>query len=137
MRSLYLIFVLFQTVHSYFDCLDNYSLTTGLYAISNCTIENLEGNYEYCGSICYNNSNCVGFNYISLVNDTQCELLCGNPNFEEWIYSFYFEKTDVSCYVKTFHFMLFFVGGLLLIFVPLILWTHCKNRRYNGYHIIN
>lgn len=141
MRSLYLIFVLFQTVHSYFDCLDNYSLTTGLYAISNCTIENLEGNYEYCASICYNNSDCIGFNYIDLVNTTQCELLCEFPVFEPCFYSDYFEKTGESCYIRTLHFFLYFVGGVFLIFVPIGIFIECgkRRRRYvnQGYEVIN
>ena len=141
MKSFYLIFVLMQTVYSYLDCLDNFSLTTGLYGITNCTIENLEGNYELCGATCFNNSDCVGFNYINLVNVTQCELLCNVPVFESCFYSSYFEKTGTTCYVKSLHFFLYFVGGIFLIFIPIAIYVECekKRRRYinEGYQVIN
>ena len=116
---MYLIFVLFQLVNGYLECLDNYSMTTGAYALSDCIIDSLEGTYQFCGSTCFNKSSCVGFNYIDLKNVTRCELLCNVSDYESWFNSIYFEKSGIACYTKIFHFMLYFVGGICLIFIPI------------------
>lgn len=139
MKIFFLIFLLLQTANAYFECLDNYSKTSGLYALSNCLIDSLEGNYEFCGNVCFEKSNCIGFNYIDLVNVTNCELLCNISDFDNYYYSDYFEKTGVACYTRTVYFLLCFVGGICLIFIPPAIWIECRNRRRrnDGYHAIN
>lgn len=124
------IFSLPSLSESRYNCLDYYRQHSSSYMLGNVS-ETLDYNISYkdCGYYCNLNNDCLGFNYKSIDNNIECELINSLFILDFNLNYTFFEKIKYTCYERqTSYFIISFLIVILCFLIMFTISKLCKNN---------